>query len=297
MRLGLHTSTAGSLAAAALEAWGVGANTFQIFSASPRMWRAGAPATSDCAELQRLRDTHDLSPLVIHDNYLINLASFDATIRAKSIAAFRGEIERALLIGADYLVFHPGAAKEHAPAGAIRAVAEGLRDAARGLTGSRLQLLIENTAGQGSALGSKLEELAEIALQAQPCVDFEIGFCLDTCHSLAAGYDVASAEGWKVFAGTVEQVLQWRRIPVLHANDSTGPLGSRLDRHENIGFGHIGEAGFRRILTDPRLETKAFILETPLEQEGDDRRNLEKLKELCQTQPTPKRRISPTKSK
>ena len=292
MRLGLHTSTAGSLAAAALEAWGVGANTFQIFSASPRMWRASPPAKADCAELARLRDAHDLTPLIIHDNYLINLASFDEAIRAKSIAAFRGEIERALLIGAEYLVFHPGAAKGHAAKDAIRAVAEGLRDAAHGLSSPRLRLLIENTAGQGSALGSKLEELAEIALQAQPCVDFEIGFCLDTCHSLAAGYDVASPAGWTVFAGTVEQVLGWRRIPVIHANDSKGPLGSRLDRHENIGAGHIGDEGFRRILTDPRLETKAFILETPVEQEGDDRRNLEKLKELCQ-----KRRTSQTNSK
>lgn len=256
------------------------------------MWRARNPAAADCTELRRLREAHDLTPLVIHDNYLINLASFEADIRAKSIAAFRGELERAIQIGAEYLVFHPGSAKGHPAEEAVRAVAEGLRDAAKGLASERLHLLIENTAGQGSALGSKLEELAEIARQAQPCVDFEIGFCLDTCHSLAAGYDVASPEGWKVFAGTVEQVLEWRRIPVIHANDSKGPLGSRLDRHENIGDGHVGEEGFRRILTDERMAAKAFILETPVEQEGDDRRNLEKLKELCQRKAT-----SPKKSK
>lgn len=281
-RIGIHTSTAGSLAAAALEAWALGANTFQIFSASPRMWRASRPAESDCTELCRLRDAHDLHPLVIHDNYLINLASFDSAIRAKSIAAFRAEVERALQIGANHLVFHPGAAKDHPVEEAVTAVANGLAEATRGLRSSSLSLLIENTAGQGSALGSKLEELAEIARQAQPCVDFEIGFCLDTCHSLAAGYDVASPGGWKTFVETVEQTLSWRRVPVLHANDSKGPLGSHLDRHEHIGRGHIGEVGFRRILTDPRLETKAFILETPVEQDGDDRRNVEKLKELCQ---------------
>lgn len=241
------------------------------------MWRAATPAAHVIAQLKQVRERHGLAPLVIHDNYLINLASFDPEIRAKSIAAFRGELQRALAIGAEYLVFHPGSAREHSPEDAIAAVASGLREAARGLSGP-LMLLIENTAGQGKALGSQLDELAEI--RARSVTEFEIGYCIDTCHALASGYDVASERGWAAFVEEVERRLGWERIPVIHANDSKGGLGSKLDRHANIGDGCIGEAGFRRILRDPHTRDKAFILETPFEDDGD-RRDLAALRRLA----------------
>ena len=274
-RFGLHTSTAGALDNAAREALDVGADTFQIFSASPRMWRGSVPDAGAVTALRRLRAEHDLQPLVIHGNYLINLASLDAEIRHKSIHAFRAEIARALLIGADYLVFHPGSYKNQSVDEALGAVAGGMLVAAKGLPGP-LRLLIENTAGQGAALGSKVEELAQLRSLAAGC-SFEIGYCLDTCHSFAAGYDLASAE----FVAHVEAVLGWANVPVVHANDSKGARGSRLDRHAHIGRGEIGEAAFAAFLQRPELEGKALILETPSDDECDDRGNLAMLRALA----------------
>jgi len=257
------------------EAVQVGAETFQIFSASPRMWAAAIPSSAAVGSFQRERARHGLWPVVIHDNYLINLASCDETIRFKSIQAFRGEIARALLIGAEFLVFHPGNFKNQSVEAAIGAVADGIAESARGLRGP-LTLLIENTAGQGASLGSRLEELAEIRTRTQSRVDLEIGYCIDTCHSLAAGYPLATEE----FMQTVDGLLGWQHVPVIHANDSKGKRGSHLDRHEHIGEGEIGLAGFSFLVNHPLLADKAFILETPVDEDGDERRNLQRLREL-----------------
>lgn len=274
MRFGLHTSTAGALDNAAREALDVGADTFQIFTSSPRMWRGSIPDAAGVAALKRLRAEHDLQPLVIHGNYLINLASRDAEIRHKSVHAFRAEVARGLMIGAEYLVFHPGSYKDQSIDEALAAVRDGLVEATKGLAGS-LRLLIENTAGQGAALGSKLEELA--ALRAMTACPFQIGYCLDTCHSFAAGYDLASAD----FVREVESVLGWANVPVIHCNDSKGARGSRLDRHAHIGRGEIGVAGFAAFLQRPELRAKALILETPSDEECDDRGNLAALRRLA----------------
>jgi len=248
------------------------------------MWRAGPVSPVSATALRWLREANNLYPLVIHDSYLINLGSSDPVIRPKSIAAFRGEIERALAIGAEHLVFHPGSGKNDSREATISRVAEGMREAARGLSGS-LTLLLENTAGQGAVLGSTLEELAEIRSQAQAGLDFEVGFCLDTCHSFAAGYDVASEAGLEIFVQGAEAILGLERVAVIHANDSKGSLGSHLDRHEHIGEGLIGAAAFGRILNHPKLMNKAFILETPID-DGDPSRDVNKLKELCRKSPT-----------
>lgn len=281
MRLGLHTSIAKSFEHAALKAAELGANTFQIFSASPRMWRASPPAPSEVKLLVRARERHDLYPLIIHDNYLINLASCSETLRVQSVAAFRGEIERALAIGAEYLVAHPGNCKGHSVEQGIYAVIRSLADAAQGLNTKKLTVLLENTAGSGAALGSRFEELSVMREFAAELTDLKIGFCIDTCHCLASGYDLSSAAGLKNTVAAIDQALGLENVPVIHANDSKTPLNSHVDRHEHIGHGYIGEEGFRRILRHPKLRGKAFILETPYDEEGDDRRNLEMLKKLC----------------
>lgn len=286
MRIGIHTSIAGSLEKSALKAAELGANTFQIFSASPRMWKAPVLREEDVRRMRRARERFDLAPLVIHDSYLINLAAADEALRRRSAAAFRGEIERALAIGAEFLVAHPGSAKGLPAEAGVARVARSLAEAARGLASRNLTLLLENTAGSGSALGSRLEELAEIQRLAQGRLDFEIGFCLDTAHCLAAGYDVASPAGLRRTLDGVEAILRLDRVGVIHANDSKAPLGSRVDRHEHIGRGHIGEAGFRGMLRHRRLRPKPFILETPVDEEGDDRRNIERLKRLCRRSST-----------
>jgi deoxyribonuclease-4 len=281
LRLGLHTSIAKSLEHAGLKAADVGANTFQIFSASPRMWRASPPAPSEVKLLARVRERYDLYPLAIHDNYLINLASCSEALRVQSVAAFRGEIERALAIGAEYLVAHPGNCKGHSVEQGIYAVIRSLAEAAQGLNTKKLTVLLENTAGSGAALGSRFEELSIMRQFAAELTDLKIGFCIDTCHCIASGYDLSTAAGLKKTVAEIDRVLGIDNVLVIHTNDSKTPLNSHVDRHEHIGRGHIGEEGFRRILRHPKLRGKAFILETPVDEEGDDARNLETLKRLC----------------
>jgi deoxyribonuclease IV len=282
LRIGLHTSISKSLEKAALRTHELGANTFQIFSASPRMWRATMPDPVEIRLLQKVRDQHDLRPLVIHDSYLINLASFDPVIRARSVAAFRGELERAIAINADYLVMHPGNYKGQELEEGIIAIMYGLIEAAHGLSSSTLQILLENTAGSGASIGSRFEELMVIRQLLQSKIGFEIGFCLDTAHCLACGhYDVSTVEGLKLTVSKAETILGIENVKVIHSNDSKTPLGSRVDRHQHIGQGYIGKEGFRRILNHPKLCDKAFILETPVDDEGDERSNLKTLKTLC----------------
>lgn len=280
MRIGIHTSTAGSLEKAALKAGELGANTFQIFSASPRMWRAKPPDPAAVERLKQARKRFDLRPLAIHDSYLINLAAADPAIRTKSIAAFRNEIERALAIGAEYLVTHPGTRGEQDVPEAVAAVAGAIAEASRGLKGP-LQILLENTAGAGRQLGCCFEELAAIRKAARRLTKLRIGYCLDTAHCLASGYDVATAKGLRETVRSAEAILGLENVRIIHTNDSKTPLGSRVDRHQHIGRGHIGLEGFRRILNHPQLRDKAFILETPVDAPGDEQRNVDTLKDLC----------------
>ena len=241
--------------------------------------------------MRRAREKHDLTPLVIHDNYLINLASVHENVRALSVEAFRGELMRAIAIGAEYLVAHPGNYKGCTVEQGILNFIEGVAAAASGLNFEKLMLLVENTVGAGAQLGSRFEELHVIREYGAKMTDLPIGFCLDTCHLLASNYDVASAEGLKKTIAEADRLLGLDNVHVMHANDSKGALGSHIDRHANIGEGYIGLEGFRRILSHPRLRSKAFILETPVDKDGDDRRNLDTLKSLC-----PKPRMTTTKS-
>jgi deoxyribonuclease IV len=281
MRIGIHTPSQGSLEKTALRAHELGANTFQIFTSSPRMWRASSLSEPDIVRLRAVREKLDLAPLVIHDNYLINLASADANIRALSVKAFRGELERAEAIGAEYLVAHPGNYKGISLADGLANFVQGVVEASRGLHLRTVSLLLECTAGAGSAIGSRFEELRAIREVASGLVDFPIGYCLDTCHLLASGFDIATEDGLRDTLRQAEAILGLANVKLIHANDSKAPIGSRRDRHENIGKGHIGLEGFRRILGHTRLRRMPFILETPVEQDGDDLRDIRTLKSLC----------------
>ena len=281
MRIGIHTSRAKSLENAATKAAALGANTFQIFSASPRMWRAVAPLRSDIRLLRKAREKFDLYPLAVHSSYLINLATLDPVIREKSIAGFRGELERAAAIGAEYLVLHPGNYKGQSLQEGMGAFVLGMVEAAQDLKLDGLTVLLENTVGAGAQIGGKLEELHCIREQTARESDLAVGYCLDTCHLLAAGFNIAVKSGLKSTLAHVDKVLGLDHVRLIHANDSRKPLGSRVDRHANIGEGHIGEEGFSGILQHPKLRGKPFILETPVDEEGDDRRNVEALKRLA----------------
>ena len=244
------------------------------------MWRARPPDRDQVKLIRSARERFDLDPLVIHVNYLVNLASMDPVIRAKSIAAFRGELERAAVIGAEYVVLHPGSYRGQSVEAGISAFAQGLCQASLGLRKRALTVLIENTAGAGSHLGSRFEELQAIRALAVEHMDLPIGYCLDTCHLLASGFDIATAAGLRSTVQDARELLGMDHIHVIHANDSKMPLGSHRDRHAGIGEGHIGSEAFRRMLRHPELGKKAFILETPVKEEHDDQRNLDTLKSL-----------------
>ncbi len=280
LRIGIHTSRAKSLENAATTAHELGANTFQIFSASPRQWRASLPDPLDVKRFRAARERFDLMPLVIHTNYLVNLATLDPVIREKSISAFRGELDRAAIIGAEYLVLHPGNFKGQSLNEGLAAFVLGLAEAALGFKAPGLTILLENTVGSGSQIGGRFEELRAIRDLAARETDLPIAWCLDTCHLLASGNDIATAAGLNKTVAAVDKILGLDLVKVIHANDSKGALGSHLDRHANIGEGKIGEDGFRRILKHKGLRSKPFILETPVDEEGDDRRNVDALKRL-----------------
>ncbi len=244
------------------------------------MWRASAPDPLDVKRFRAAREKYSLAPLSIHVNYLINLATLDPVIRERSIVAFRGELDRAAAIGAEYLVLHPGNYKGQSLEEGIAALVLGIAEAAHEFRAPGLTVLIENTVGCGSQIGSRFEELRSIRELAARETELPIAFCLDTCHLYAAGFDIASAKELDATVEAIDQTLGLDSVRIIHTNDSKGELGSRLDRHANIGEGNIGEAGFRRILGHPALREKPFILETPVDEEGDDRRNVETLKRL-----------------
>jgi deoxyribonuclease IV len=287
LRIGIHTSIAGSYLNALEAARKLGCNALQIFSASPRMWAGGARIREAEAKAFRERRAElGLGPLVIHANYLINLAASQPMLRVRSIQAFYDELVRGVALGADFLVVHPGSRGEATPEQAVAAIADSVKKAAKRVQLGGLGILIENTAGMGTAVGWRLEEVASIleALDGQPA-----GVCLDTAHLFAAGYDIRSAEGLERTIGAIERTIGLANVPVFHANDSKVPLGGRVDRHEHIGKGKIGAQAFARILKHPRLRAaptqglagRAFLLETPIDDPGDDRRNVAKLWELA----------------
>jgi deoxyribonuclease IV len=250
------------------------------------MWRSRPADALQIKQLKAARERLDLHPLAIHVNYLVNLASLDPVIRGKSIACFRAELERAAAIGADFLVVHPGSYRGSSKEEGIAAFVLGLRDAVEGVNPGGVTVLLENTAGAGSHLGSRFEELQSIRELARDLTELPVGYCLDTCHLLAAGYNIATLSGLRDTVRAIEQTLGFTQVRLFHANDSKMPLGSRVDRHAHIGEGHIGREGFRRILTHPKLRGTPFILETPIDEAGDDRRNLDTLKALAASRRT-----------
>jgi deoxyribonuclease-4 len=279
-RIGIHISSAGGVQNAAERSYRLGGNTLQIFSSSPRRWAPYELGDRQCAEMNRLRAEYDLRPLVIHTNYLVNLASSNELFKQKSTVAFRGEVERALSLCAEYLVLHPGSFRGGdreqgllRTAAAIAASTEGLDLAKGGLT-----ILIENTAGAEFSLGGSFEQVAEVLERLRGIVP--IAACIDTCHTHVAGYDIVSEEGLYQTLQRLEATIGLNQVKVWHCNDAKAARGSKLDRHQHIGKGTIGKETFRILLNDLRLANAAFIAETPIDEPGDDCRNVDTLKNL-----------------
>jgi deoxyribonuclease IV len=281
-RIGVHLGTTGGASNAVERAKEIGANTFQIFSSSPRMWRAPKVDPKQAERMRELRAKLDVGPLVIHTSYLVNVCSQSGEVREKSIGAFRGEIERALQLGAEYLVLHPGSWKGLTREEGLKLAAESIERAIDGLAwqGTGFHILIENTAGAEFSLGGSFEQVAELVERLK--AHAPVGVCLDTCHTHVAGYDLVTTEGYAETMNLIAATVTFDAVRVWHCNDAKAAKGSKLDRHTHIGEGTMGLEPFRWILNDPRFDHCAFVAETPVDEPGDEERNVRMLKSLVQ---------------
>jgi deoxyribonuclease-4 len=279
-RIGVHLGTAGGASNAVERAREIGANTFQFFSSSPRMWRAPMVDPKQAERMRELRTKLDVSPIVIHTSYLVNVCSQTDDVREKSVIAFRGEIERALVFGADYLVLHPGSWKGLTRDAGLKLAAESITRAIDGLPwqDTGFHILIENTAGAEFSLGGSFEQVAELVARLKACAP--VAVCLDTCHTHVAGYDLVTTEGYAETMKLIESTVGFDAVRVWHCNDAKAERGSKLDRHEHIGQGTMGVEPFRRLLNDARFAHAAFIAETPVDEPGDEERNVRVLGSL-----------------
>lgn len=280
LRLGAHESIDGGLHRAIERACSVGCDALQLFVKPNRVW-AVAPLTD--AEVYRFRTMvaeASLAPLVGHASYLLNLASPEGELWRRSVETLILELERCEALDIPYLVLHPGAHVGSGEEAGLCRIAQALGQVHAATAGISARILLETTAGQGSALGYRFEQLAWL-LENAPQGE-RLGVCFDTAHAFAAGYELRTAEGYAATMDAFERLIGLSRLKVLHLNDSKGGLGSRKDRHEHIGEGEIGLDGFRRVLNDPRLDGLPGLLETPKEDDLEaDRRNLETLRSLA----------------
>ncbi len=279
-RIGIHLGTAGGAWKTVERAREIGANTFQFFSSSPRMWKAPSVDPANGEKMREERKKLDVGPLVIHTSYLVNVCSQNEEVRQKSIGAFRGEIERALAWGAEYLVLHPGSWKGLTREEGLRLAAESITTAIDGLKwqGTPFTILIENTAGAEFSLGGSFEQVAELVERLRKTAP--VAVCLDTCHTHVAGYDLVSEEGYKETLKKIASTVTFEAVRVWHCNDAKAERGSKLDRHEHIGQGTMGVEPFRRLLNEKKFAHCAFIAETPVDEDGDEERNVRVMKSL-----------------
>ncbi len=258
MLIGAHVSPAGGLARAVQRGVDLGARSIQIFNQSPRMWKPTAYGEADFAAFREALDAGPVGAVLIHAVYLLNCASEDPEIRAKSLASLTHSLRVGDAIGASGVVLHPGSAKRGDVDGAIAragaVIAEALAQS------ERCELHLEDTAGAGGTLGRSFEELAKLIDAAGGCA--RLGLCLDSCHLLASGYDIRTAEGLDETLGACDRAVGLPRLRSLHLNDSMTPLGSNRDRHAPPGDGELGERGLAVFLSEPRFESLPCVLET-----------------------------------
>jgi deoxyribonuclease-4 len=274
--LGAHVSTAGGTANAPGRAKAIGATALQIFSKMATRWAERVCDDGECRAFRAGIAETDVQVTAAHDSYLINLASPDPALRARSFESFVNELQRCSALGLQYLVSHPGNYMDDRASGIARN-ADAIVEAMERAPGDTI-VLLETTSGSGTALGATFEEMAELISRVPAPASARIGVCVDSCHIFAAGYDlVHDFDGvWQRFADTIGL----HRLGLLHLNDSKAPLGSRRDRHELIGEGALGEEPFRRMMTDERLARVPKVIETPKldDAEVTDRRMLERLR-------------------
>ncbi len=287
-RLGAHMSIAGGVDRAVDRAVRAGCEVLQVFTASANQWM-GKPLTEDIVD--RFREKRSAAgplPVLSHDSYLINCASPDDALWERSIVALGAELARCRRLGIELLVMHPGAHMGAGEEAGLDRIARALDRVLARDDGAGVTVLLENTAGQGTALGHRFAQLG--AIVARSSAAGRLGVCVDTQHAFAAGYDLASAEGWERSWGEFERELGLPRLRALHLNDSKRPCGARVDRHDHIGLGLLGAGAFVRVMNDPRLNGLPASLETEKTEDGcEDEQNLAVLRRLAGRDDVPDR--------
>ena len=281
-KIGFHAPIKGGVHNALIVAKDTGCDTVQLFSRNPRGWMAKPLTLDDVLLFRETRRLTRISPVLIHCNYLVNLAASDELMLQKSRESFREEVERALLLGVDYLVVHPGSSRGSCEADGIALCATSLKIACKGLKLGSLRILLENTAGQGDCIGHRFEHLDQIM---QACPKLPLGVCLDTAHAFTAGYDIREADGLEALLQRVQRTVGVKNVRAIHFNDSRAVYNSRVDRHWHIGEGHIGADALRRVAQHPKLKHAAFILETPYDDPRADLKNLAMLRSFVSDLP------------
>ena len=279
--LGAHQSIAGGLHRAFDRILAVGGESLQIFTANQRQWRVKPPAAEDIRLFAEKWQACGQMPVASHGSYLINLGAADPVAAAKSIAAFADELGRCLQLGLGFVVLHPGSHLGAGVEAGLEAVARNLDQALEqaGVPATGLKVLLETTAGMGTALGSRFAELGWLLGRSRYA--HNLGVCIDTCHIFAAGYDLRDPAAYERTMDELEREVGLARVHFVHLNDSKKGLGSRVDRHEHIGRGEIGDEGFRLLLNDPRFSRHPMTLETPKGDDlAEDRENLARLRGL-----------------
>jgi len=279
--IGAHVSIAGGLPEAFARGRAVGCDTIQVFTKNSNQWRARPLSEQEVEAFRAAQRESGIAPVLAHVSYLINIACPERGLFRKSVEALHLEAERAERLGIRYLVLHPGAHLGRGVGEGVKRAAEALDTVHARTPAATLRILLETTAGQGSALGARFEELA--ALHARVAHPERLGVCLDSCHIFAAGYEIRTAAGYRETLRTFDATVGLHRLMAIHLNDSMGERGSRVDRHRHIGEGRIGREGFRHLLRDRRLRGLPMILETPKDDDvvRADRRNLRLLRSLA----------------
>lgn len=276
--LGAHVSAAGGLQHTFARADAIGARTMQIFLKNQRQWRPRPLGDFEVGAFRQARAQSGVRAVVAHATYLINLASEDEALWRRSIDCLAEELRRAVELELLGVVVHPGASELGTDRGCAR-IARALEQIDADPRTHGTLILLEQVAGQGHAIGARLEELAAVLAELDPATAERVGICIDTCHMFAAGYDIATPRGFAETLAALDETVGLGRIGAIHLNDSVGARGSRLDRHAHIGQGRIGLDGFLPLLAEPRLLGIPKVLETSHEDEGH-RRDLERLRAL-----------------
>ena len=279
--VGAHMSIAGGLHRVFERIEAVGGECLQLFVKPNVQWAAGDLSLEEVEWFAREQVRTGIAPVVTHASYLLNLASPDSGLRKKSTLTLALELVRSARLGIPFLVLHPGSHQGAGEKVGLRRIAQGIDRALARAEVPDIQILLETTAGAGTQLGCRLEQLRDLIGLSQSAD--RVGVCLDTSHVYAAGYDLSRVEGYEDFLGSFDRLISLERLKVVHANDSKTSVGGKADRHEQIGLGCLGVSTFERLLRDPRLSGRPFILETPKGNQGDlswDEINIRMLKRL-----------------